>query len=1087
MEGRGGAGRELASELAVGGDGDGQVGPDVGAAQGEAEPERDRRRAGRRRRARDPRPARTRPWPAAAVIGRADRTANGDAFTTGSSKSHRLQSPAASAGASGLQFSPSSRASGCRRPSGRTTANPTSPGAAPSVAAARTSATTRTRPVHRGRSLAGAAEFSSARPQACRFFAIHGQSCRSAPSWADARRRSSLSCGRRAGSARRRMSIHVALTHRTSYRYDRPVTLSPQIVRLRPAPHCRTPILGYSLRIAPETHFLNWQQDPHGNYLARLVFPDADAVAGGRGRSRRRDDGHQPVRLLRRARRPSSGRSPTSRRCARDLAPVPRRRPRRGRACGAWLASIPRRKTRTARLPRRPQPAPAAGDIGYVIRMEPGVQTPEETLEKRQRLVPRHRLAAGAAAPPPRLRRALRLGLPDPARAGREGARRPVGHRRRFHRSARLGRGLPAGRRLDRARPDVRAARRRRPHPARLHAGAARAPRRSPAPSTSARSSSRTTWRVQRVFEAPRVTKPYTEEQWARDRSRSATRSTRELRARRRAADDGRRADLRVDRRSRRRRVEHRGAGPDASACWRARCCGGCRRASRRAACCTTARASGIRASRCRAGRSAATGAHDGEPIWHDDDADRRRVAGPRPRRRARRSASSRRWRRGSASSRRARVPGYEDVWYYLWKERRLPVNVDPLDARRSRRRRGARRLRPRLRARPEHRGRLRAAAGPPRGSRRAGRLALAQRAVVLPRRASVPDPRRLADGLSPAARQPAVGRGGRSRDADRAGSVRAAPAAAVAARAIGRTDAPRRRRSAVRRAAGDRRRCAAQTLEPRDGERDLLPRLGESAAGIVRTALCVEPRDGRLHVFLPPVRTAEDYLDLIAAIEDDRRARCAMPVILEGEPPPRRSAAGALQGHARPRRDRGQPAAGGELGTSCASTRPRSTRRRGRRASAPRSSWSTAATPAPAAATTSCSAAPTPADSPLLRRPDLLRSLIAYWHNHPSLSYLFSGMFIGPTSQAPRVDEARDDQVARARDRVRPRSIEREPTAPPPWLVDRIFRNLLIDVTGNTHRAEFCIDKLYCARQRHAAGWACSSCAPSRCRRTRA
>ena len=165
MEGRGGAGRELASELAVGGHDDGQVGPDVGATQGEAEARRSRGRARRRRRVAASRPetGTHAAGAAAAVIGRADRAANGEAFTTGSSNSHRLQSPAASAGASGVQLSPSSPASGCRRPSGRTTANPTSAGAAPSVAAARASAMTRTSTVHRGRSLAGVADVLAAR------------------------------------------------------------------------------------------------------------------------------------------------------------------------------------------------------------------------------------------------------------------------------------------------------------------------------------------------------------------------------------------------------------------------------------------------------------------------------------------------------------------------------------------------------------------------------------------------------------------------------------------------------------------------------------------------------------------------------------------------------------------------------------------------------------------------------------------------------------------------------------------------------------------------------------------------------------
>ena len=236
----------------------------------------------------------------------------------------------------------------------------------------------------------------------------------------------------------------------------------------------------------------------------------------------------------------------------------------------------------------------------------------------------------------------------------------------------------------------------------------------------------------------------------------------------------------------------------------------------------------------------------------------------------------------------------------------------------------------------------------------------------------------------------------------------------------------------------------------------------GDKPREVIKTALVVEVRDGHVRVFVPPVRRIDPYAALIAAIEETTRA-CGLQVFVEGYPPPRDPRVRALLVTPDP-------------GVIEVNIHPSSSWRElihttevlyeearqsrlasekfmldGRHAGTGGGNHVTLG-------------GATPADSPLLRRPDLLQSLIVYWQNHPALSYLFSGMFVGPTSQAPRVDEARDDRLYELA--IAFQQLDR--CAPPgkestqPWLVDRLLRHLLTDLTGNTHRAEFSIDKLY-------------------------
>ncbi len=451
--------------------------------------------------------------------------------------------------------------------------------------------------------------------------------------------------------------------------------------------------------------------------------------------------------------------------------------------------------------------------------------------------------------------------------------------------------------------------------------------------------------------------------------------------------------------------------------------------------------------------------------------------------------------------------PAYEDVWYYLWRERRLPINVDPFDSKLSDELE-------RMRLRRVFTSGLDSVTGyvlpiaPSEASPAlqgprwvSGPWHLRDERIYLMPGDSPMGYRLPLDGLpwvsetdypylhehdpfAPAAPlRSATQLRTQYRDSDHAqGTATGTGGVGVG----GKTGAAGEGADAA--AFGARRGhdgpgAAAALADITAQAAGRAPARGESARYITRTALCVEVRDparaagpkvesrefgkgkGVLYVFMPPLAEVEDYLELLAAIEATA-AELRLRIVLEGYPPPRdirltmlqvTPDPGVIEVNIHPAASWAQLVDHTEFLYQSAHESYLSSEKfmvDGRHTGTGGGNHFVLG-------------GKTPADSPFLRRPDLLASLIAFWHNHPSMSYLFSGLFIGPTSQAPRVDEARNDQLYELeiafRELQHQLDLLGNRAGPvPPWLIDRSLRNILIDVTGNTHRSEFCIDKLY-------------------------
>ncbi|MEM9061235.1 MAG: transglutaminase family protein [Pseudomonadota bacterium] len=872
------------------------------------------------------------------------------------------------------------------------------------------------------------------------------------------------------------MSINAAITHVTRYTYDRRIALGPQVIRLRPAPHSRTRILSFSQKIEPEGHFLNWQQDPFGNYLARAVFPEkvdhftvtVDLVADMASINPFDFFLEEQAQTYPFTYEPD---------LAQDLAPY-LETGEQGELFEEFLAIISRAEQPTndflVEVNRLVQDA-----VAYTIRMEPGVQTPEETLEK----------GSGSC---------------------RDSAWLLCHIMRRLGLAARFVSGY-----LIQLTPDVKAV----DGPSGpdadftdLHAWtevyapgagwigldptsglfaaeghiplAATPSPKSAAPITGALEKCEVSFshhmEVNRVREEPRVTYPFTDAHW--DRIDAAGRKIDDLLSA---------GDVRLTMGGEPTFVSELERDADE---WNTEAVG------------PTKRDYADKLIRHLHERFAPDGLlhfgqgkwypgeqlprwafglywrGDGVPLWGDPE-----LIAPESAKGATIEDANR------LSTALAEAfdldpghvePAWEDPATYLFQEAKLPENLDPatneLDDPLERRQmakafergltepvcmvlpvqlamsRALARPNPRRRYRwvtekwRTRRGRLFLAPGDSAAGYRLPltslpfldegaypfivqrdpfdrRFVLPQRSILLQRRGA-PDTGTAGGVMSDGPPPP--------------GYVEIAHAETGEIRHVPALDALPPGFVTVL--------TGAPTV-PHDPLRAI-------HTEYVRTAVTVEPRDGKLSVFLPPVPNAEAYVDMIAAVEE-AAAQTGLQVHIDGYAPPHDPRLnvikvtpdpGVIEVNVHPTANwPDQVKVTEELYDAARHCKLDTIKfmHDGRQVGSGGGNHIVVG-------------GATPKDSPFLRRPDLLASLVRYWQRHPSLSYLFSGVFIGPTSQAPRIDEARQDVLYELE--IALAEAARAGPTPPSWQVDRIFRDLLTDLTGNTHRAEICIDKMY-------------------------